>query len=282
MKPGVPLHPPAEPFFIDGARGRRFCLFHPARGACKGALVYVHPFAEEMNKSRRMAALQSRALAEQGWAVLQIDLHGCGDSDGVFREARWGNWKDDLGDACAWLGQRSGQRVGLWGLRLGALLALDYACGAAVTPSRLMLWQPVHSGAAALTQFLRLRLAGEMLGKAESGGGTAALRATLASGEALEIAGYMLEPALAAEIDALDAAALIPPCPVDWFDIVPAAERALSAPAQRVSAAWHQRGAAVTMHKVASAPFWSTQEIVECEGLIAATCAALGEFEHAA
>ena len=42
----------------------------------------VKAWAEEMNKARRMAALQARLLAENGYAVLQIDLHGCGDSSG--------------------------------------------------------------------------------------------------------------------------------------------------------------------------------------------------------
>ena len=44
------MHPPAEPFFLDSAHGQRFCLYHAPQGHCRGALVYVHPFAEEMNK----------------------------------------------------------------------------------------------------------------------------------------------------------------------------------------------------------------------------------------
>ncbi len=78
-----------EAFFLPVANAQhsqRFCLFHPAQGRASGApLLYLHPFAEEMNKSRRMAALQSRALAEHGYAVLQIDLLGCGDSSRRLR-----------------------------------------------------------------------------------------------------------------------------------------------------------------------------------------------------
>jgi len=273
-------HPSAEPFFLATGRGGCFCLFHPAQGACIGALVYVHPFAEEMNKTRRMAALQARALAALGYAVLQIDLHGCGDSDGEFGAARWEHWQDDLGAACTWLAERCGGPVGLWGLRLGALLALDYACSAQVAPARLVLWQPVHNGAAYLTQFLRLRLASDMLGEAESGGGTAALRRALAAGESIEVSGYTLSPALADAIDRLDAATLVPPCPVDWFDLVATEERPISPGALRVAQAWH--GHAPVMHKVACPPFWSTQVIVESEALIAATCAAMRERAHAA
>jgi len=80
---------PFEPFFLPASRGERFCIFHPAAGALRGAVLYLHPFAEEMNKSRRMAALQSRMLAARGIAVLQIDLFGCGDSSGDFGDASW-------------------------------------------------------------------------------------------------------------------------------------------------------------------------------------------------
>ena len=50
-----------EAFFLPSPEhpaGQRFCIYHPPQGATVRALVvYVHPFAEEMNKSRRMAAL---------------------------------------------------------------------------------------------------------------------------------------------------------------------------------------------------------------------------------
>ncbi|MFN3884534.1 MAG: hypothetical protein ACK4Q4_07240 [Rhodocyclaceae bacterium] len=47
----------AEAFFLPVADGNRFCLHHPPAGAARGALIYLPPFAEEMNKSRRMAAM---------------------------------------------------------------------------------------------------------------------------------------------------------------------------------------------------------------------------------
>ena len=87
---------PFEPFFLPAAHGERFCIFHLPVGAARGGIVYLHPFAEEMNKSRRMAALQSRMLAARGFAVLQIDLFGCGDSSGDFGDARWEIWRQDV------------------------------------------------------------------------------------------------------------------------------------------------------------------------------------------
>lgn len=272
----MPAHAAAEAFFLATPLGERYCLFHAPAGQCRGALVYLHPFGDEMNKTRRMAALQARALAALGYGVLQIDLQGCGDSDGDFADARWEHWKQDVGAASAWLERRLGQAVGLWGLRLGALLALDYARSAPV--ARLLLWQPVLQGSVLITQFLRLRVAGGMLDATESAsGGTKALRAQLAAGEALEVGGYLLAPQLAAAIDALDAAQLAPPCPTDWIEIVAAPERALPPAALRVADGWTARPA---MHKVVGAPFWATQEITELNGLLAATCAIVEGGRH--
>ena len=283
----LPAHPAAEAFFLDSAPGRRFCLYHAPQRLCRGALVYAAPFAEEMNKTRRMAALQARALAAHGYGVLLIDLHGTGDSDGDFGEARWEQWKADLAAASAWLEQRLDRPVGLWGLRLGALLALDYAHGAAQPVAQLLLWQPVTDGAAYLTQFLRLRLAGAMLNLStapDAGGGAAVatgadLRASLAAGAALEVAGYMLAPQMAAALERLHAAPLAPACPTAWLEIVGAAERPLPPGAARTLAAWAGAGAAAAASTVACTPFWATQEISECPALIEATLSALCTLE---
>lgn len=274
-----PAAPPAQPFFLDGGAAARFCLYHAPVGGCRGAWLYVHPFAEEMNKSRRMAALQARALAQQGHAVLQIDLHGCGDSAGDFGDARWATWHEDVARGMRWLRERTGRQPGLWGLRLGGLLALDSA--AAVAPAALLLWQPVVGGSQFLTQFLRLKVASQMLTDGD-GGGTAALRQSLAAGQPLEIAGYTLDPALALAIDAVDGAQIDPPCPVYWFDVVADAQRPLSSAAARVTDGWRQRGATVHAQPVAAPQFWATQEIAESPALLAATLQTVAETSHAA
>ena len=201
---------PFEAFFLHAGSGERFCIFHPANGAPLGSILYVHPFAEEMNKSRRMAAQQARAFRARGYSVLQIDLQGCGDSGGDFGEARWELWHDDLALAAAWLATHADGPVHLWGLRLGALLAADHLRQAPHSFAGLLLWQPVISGTQFMTQFLRFRLGAEMLSGAAAGKGTEQLRAQLAAGAALEIAGYELAPPLASAIERLDLAALAP------------------------------------------------------------------------
>lgn len=276
----APRQPGAEPLFLRRGDGYRFCLFHAPAGACRAAVLYIHPFAEEMNKARRMGALQARALAADGVAVLQLDLHGCGDSSGDFGDARWDAWLDDIADAADWLRTHSGQPVALWGLRLGALLALEAAARDART-ARLLLWQPVLSGTAFLTQFLRLRVAGDMLGGEADGGGTKALRAALAGGDSLEIAGYTLAPALAQALDGADAARLQPSCPVHWIEVAPGAGREPGPATARLAARWREAGVDLHLQVVEGEPFWATQEIAECPALLQASLQALREHHHA-
>jgi len=271
----APGHAPADAFFLDTADGPRFCLYHAPAGECRGALVYLHPFAEEMNRSRRMAALQARALAAQGIAVLLLDLHGCGDSGGDFGDASWDGWLRDVAQARGWVEQKTGCTAGLWGLRLGALLAVCHAQRAPTPPARLLLWQPVTIGSGYLNQFLRLKLAGELLQGGSDSGGTDALREALKAGESLEIAGYALSPALADGIDAADARALAPRCTIDWCEVVTAPERPLPPAAARVVETWRLQGSRVHVHLAAGPQFWAAPETVDCPNLIAASSAAL-------
>jgi exosortase A-associated hydrolase 2 len=265
----------AEPFFLGTPRGQRFCVFHPpAGGRCAGAVLIAPPFGEEMNKSRRMAALQARRLAALGYGVLLLDLEGCGDSDGELRDVRWSGWKGDLEAGAAWLAGRLDAPLYLLGLRMGGLLALDFARGHAGIAG-IVLWQPLANGDAFITQLLRLKLAGSMAAAdGAAAPSTAALRTALASGDMLEIGGYEITGGFAGDLGALDLRALAPACPVQWFESVADAARPLPPGADRIAAAWRAEGVAVTASPVAGPPFWATQEITECEALLDVTGAA--------
>lgn len=278
-----------EAFYLPATEGRRFCLLHrpdPPQ-PWRGAFVYVHPLAEEMNKSRRMAALQSRALAAAGYAVLQIDLYGCGDSSGDFCAATWDGWVADVELAARWLRQRTQSELWLWGLRSGALLTSAVARRCA-EPSRLLLWQPVVSGKTYLTQLLRLRLAGEINELNGAGGKAlmAQLREQLANGQGVDIAGYHLSSQLAAGIEAAD---LLPPLePVSrgarcvWIELSGRTDAALSPAAAARLADWRAAGIDASGHVLSGVAFWQTAEISECPQLIALTLAAVGASTAAA
>jgi exosortase A-associated hydrolase 2 len=275
--------PGAEPFFLENGGSQRFCLYHRPMSPCRGAVLYVHPFAEELNRARRMTALQARRLAAHGYGVLQIDLYGCGDSSGDFGDARWGVWKHDLAVAAGWLRERLGQPITLWGLRLGALLALDYAREARHSLGPLLLWQPVIDGSNYLTQFLRLRTMGAMLGDDSAAQpGTQSLRAALLSGQTLEIAGYDLAPELASAIDGLSAPeAMAPVVPVHWFEVIGTPGQGPSPATNRIVTSWREKEVDLQVHVVPGPPFWTTSEISTSPALIDATVAALLVDTHA-
>ncbi|MDH0867772.1 hydrolase 2, exosortase A system-associated [Mitsuaria sp. GD03876] len=281
----------STPFFLDaGARGQRLCVHHPAAGAVpRGQLLLLPPFAEEMNKSRRMTALAARAFAAAGFEVLTIDLLGCGDSSGDFGDATWRDWLDDVRLAAAWLDERAqpgadGARppLWLWGLRAGALLApavVDALPGRAIS---LLLWQPVTGGKLQLQQFMRLRVAADLIG-GQAKGAVQAMRDQLARGEPVEIAGYLLAPALA---DGLEAAQL-KPMPrvtrVAWLELSPREGATLTPAASMAVDAWTAQGAQVRAAVCQGPSFWAATEIEEAPRLIEASLAALNageDFAH--
>ena len=133
----VPMPDPV-PLFLDGPEGRLFAMFYPPAGEVRGdrpgdyrpgderpAALFLPPFAEEMNRARYMAALLGRSLAARGVGCLALDLHGTGDSEGDFADARWEIWRRDAVAARDWLAGQGYASVSVVGLRLGACLALD-------------------------------------------------------------------------------------------------------------------------------------------------------------
>jgi exosortase A-associated hydrolase 2 len=261
-----------DAFFLPVEPGQRFCIFSHPGAAPRRAVVYLHPFAEEMNKARRMAALQARRLAAEGFAVLQVDFLGCGDSSGEFVDARWERWKRDVHAAIGWLRERFAVPLTLWGLRLGAALAAEITEDVDTGIDHLLLWQPVTGGSQFLSQFLRLRLASEMLASGTATTAVRELTAELARGNTLEIAGYELHPDLAAALERIRLEALLPAVKrVDWMEVVAERELPLRPAAHRVIEAWRSRGLEVRASQAAGEPFWSTIEIAECEELLALT-----------
>lgn len=250
----------------------------------RGLVLYIHPFAEEMNKSRRMAALQARALAIAGYSVLQIDLKGCGDSSGDFGDATWDSWIEDVVLGCNWLCGRNNPQNGqvaiaplwLWGLRAGCLLAVDAAKKLSM-PCNFLFWQPPSAGKPLLQQFLRLKVAGDMLG-GQSKGVMESVRQQLATSKSVEIAGYMLSSSLAS---GLERAALLPPDSVgdgqqmEWFEVSTREEVSLSPISQNTVAKWRQRGFDTNSRAVNGPAFWQTSEIEDAQALIVATTIAL-------
>lgn len=266
-----------QPLFLESGRWRRFAVhFSPPQGiARRGALVLAPAFFEEMNKSRRMVANCSRALAERGWSVLVVDLLGCGDSPGDFEDASWHVWVDDLVRAHSWLRERSEAPVGLWGMRAGALLAYAAAPLIGELPQTL-LWQPVQSGKAHLHQFLRLKVAAVAIGGGEAKINTRALLDSLERGDTVEVSGYTLSPQVALSMQQASLEGPTASRKVIWLEVSASPSPILAPASQSSIDAWRASGVPVTARAVQGPSFWATQEIEECPALIEATLEELG------
>ena len=265
-------------FFLPAASGQRFCLHYVPDPdiRCRGAIIHVPPFAEELNRSRRMVALQARAFTRAGYAVFQMDLHGCGDSSGDFGDATWESWVADVVAACAWVRAQHELPLCLWGLRAGSLLAAEVSQREDI--DRLLFWQPVVSGAQWLTQFLRLRVAGEML-SGEVKGIMGGLRDDLANGRSVEIAGYMLSSSLARRLAASELTLPARPVQACWIEMLSRPDAGASPVALQYRERWAGAGHRVQLRTVQGPAFWQTLDDVECPELIDVSVAALEAME---
>jgi exosortase A-associated hydrolase 2 len=239
-------------------RGRSlfYLLLEPAPAVAHCSVLFLPPFADEMNKSRRMVACQARALADAGFRVMLLDLSGCGDSGGDFVDASWNNWLQDAEIAARFLMEGSDAAPVIWGLRMGALLACGLAHGRPEF-QKLLLWQPVLNGEQQVDQFLRLRTvptsgSGEVIFDRKS------LWDELRAGRSLDIAGYELSSTLALEMARARLNDLRPEGQVHWLEIGMVPHAKIAPGSENVVSRWREQGASVETSYVHGDPFWRT------------------------
>ena len=249
-------------FFLPGSRGQLFStLRRPAHSRPpSSALLCVMPLAEEMNRCRKLVANQATALAEQGIAVLCVDPFGTGDSEGELAEAHWQTWIDDLRLAWQWLATEAGCEAGVWTIRHGSLLAADAFRGSPLP--RLLLWQPVVSGANAFSEMLRVSVASSMLAGSKEPKTVDALRELALRGETIEIGGYLINPDIA---KALDSASLKPwpfsAQEADWIEVVAEASEGPQFVSQALLDVQQHADATIRAHTVDGRRFWSSPDV---------------------
>jgi len=267
------------PMFIQLNGRRLFALkLTPDGPPPEGAVLYLPPFAEEMNRCRNHVAATARRMAAQGLAVLMLDPYGTGESDGRLDEPDWQTWLDDAVGAARWLHSDTGQvPLHLWGVRTGALLAAEAADALAPLVTSLLFWQPVLDGKTFLNQYLRLRIASQLVkdGERET---TESIRLRLASGERIEIAGYPLAGHMADSLATrrLDRCQSLTRLPVHWLDLTAKPDQPLALPAQKLLNGLKEAGAQVHLHAVVSPPIWQTYDRELAPELHEATAAVLG------
>ena len=257
--------------FLDDADGRVFALMRRPRGPTRASVLVAPPFAEEMNKSRRMVAELSLLLAEIGVATVLVDPFGTGDSEGDFVAADWDRWRRDLLSAAAWSEAEGCAVSGLIGIRLGCALAAEVARELPQVAATVF-WQPVAEGSRMVDQFLRLRVAASMADgpRKET---TAELRRALREGLSVEIAGYDLSGAFVAQLDRVRLADVIGAHlgEASWFEIVRSETAEVGANVRKIVDAALAAGTRLELSTVVGAPFWSSVEIVTNPRLLALT-----------
>ena len=273
-----------KPVFVDSPQGRIFIVHrYPVAAQASSGIVLIPPFAEEMNKSRRMFTQVAESLASQGFHVALPDLYGTGESEGDFADASWDAWLENIELSIAELRKQGVEKFAFVGLRAGCLLALDYLQRNPFELERLVFWQPVIDGATYLNQFLRLRLASGMLSGAVEKETTQSLKQLLASGEKIEVAGYSLSSGLTNALEAvsLKQADLSRLPQTLWLDLV--ANDGQQAPLinRKLAESWQQQGLALQTDAIVGEPFWGSVEIVDIPVMIQKTVDFFKGYAHA-
>ncbi len=261
-----------DPYVLAGSAGSLFALHFAAAGTSRRAVLMLPPFAEELNKSRRMLSLAARALQGAGMDVLMIDLFGTGDSGGDFGDATLAIWRDDLRRGADWLARRGVTRLDVLAVRGGALLLDRFAPPPGMAHGRVVMWQPVLSGPLLIAQFLRLRVA-ESMTVSDRSANSPDTRALLESEGSVEVAGYVVNRELVRALEDITD-------PVSnaggweawgWFEVSGPGVNTPGVAAQRAIAAMRARGMQVRESCLEGEPFWATPEIAVVPALVDAT-----------
>ena len=123
-------------------------LILPAGGMpCSQGVVFCNPLGQEAIRTHRMYRVLADRLGAASFAVLRFDYYGTGDSAGDDAEGEPDGWVGDIVAACELLQSRAGCReLSLFGMRLGANLALRAARLLAAPPRAVLLWDPIPDG----------------------------------------------------------------------------------------------------------------------------------------
>lgn len=261
-----------NPRFFAGTEGDLFVLEFVPEVPKSGTILFFPPFGEEMNRARHMVSRQAKTMATNGYRVIIPDFYGTGDSAGEFLDARWRIWKSDTDLLVHEYNLGEDNPVWYWGLRLGALMAMDFATQRQVQPVGIVVWSPVLAGKQFINHLLRMRTMANMLADSGVTETIAGLRESLLSEDSLEIGGYELAPELVQEIDTLTfkelSQSLDEPVPVEWFEMIAAPGLQPSPAAARIAEEAAREGGLVHLHSVVGPDFWSTAEVVVAENLI--------------
>ncbi len=249
------------PRFLGEEGGKYFTLqFSPV--ARPGAhIVFIPPFVEEMNRCRSLVSAQARNFAAAGYACTLIDFYGTGDSQGQLCDSSLQIWRDNIRLTIDTLLSEVNVPVILWGLRLGGLIALDYAGTLPLTVQDIILWQPVNNSSVYITQVLRQRVASLMVRDLPPET-TKEIRQRLEEGDEVEIAGYTLGGSLVRDIEGINVAAMKDLCSgkIYWLEHVVEMGKEIGMASRKTVEQLVQLGNNVEVHTFSDPPIWLIHE----------------------
>lgn len=142
-----------NPFFFGSSEASLYGVYHPAAGTSRNAAVVLcYPFGQEAMRCHRAYRQLAYLLTQKGFHVLRFDYRGTGDSSGEMENTSAEDWLQDINTAIDELVGMTGVRdVSVVGLRLGAVAA-ERACATRSDIARLVMWDPLLSGAAYLQE----------------------------------------------------------------------------------------------------------------------------------
>jgi len=145
-----------NPFYFGPSDRPLFGLYTRGRAAtpASGAVLLCYPIGSEYMRAHRAFRQLNTLLNRAGFHVLRFDYSCTGDSTGEGRDASVAQWLDDVVWAIEELQDTARvDRVSVVGLRWGATLAA-LACRERSDVERLVLWDPIISGATYLDKRL--------------------------------------------------------------------------------------------------------------------------------
>ncbi|SER12357.1 exosortase A system-associated hydrolase 2 [Nitrosomonas sp. Nm51] len=259
--------------FIQGGAGKLFALHYAPESITDETecIVAAASFAEEMNRCRYMCTLFAQQVSQFNYGFLSVDTYGTGDSEGEFKDSNWEQGCQDLLAAITYAGTLGYQKISILGVRLGALQAVQIA-GAIKCLQRLIFWQPVINGQAALTQFLRIRIAASMQ-RGEQQETVQDLENQINNGQHISVSGYDVGPDLFKGIKAAKFNSFVNSLvvPVGWFTVITSADRKTPRGDMMMIEKWRERGARIDHQEVIGPPFWLAHERTLVPELVEAT-----------
>jgi len=245
-------------FFNSGGKNLYGNLHYAAAPSRKFGWVFCDPFAEEKLWAQRILFNLARRFAGHGFPVIRFDYMGHGDSEGIFTDTSLASRIENILSAIAVMRERGEvEHIGLFGLRLGAALALK-ALQREASAEAVILWAPALNITDYIYDCLRSNLTTQMVVHQKVLETRDKLVRRMVAGETVNIDGYELPGILYKEGEALNREGLVPerPCKSFVLDIV-RRQRPFGPDLQKFQEQWETRGGEIQVSQSVFDPFWT-------------------------